>query len=204
MKRIVILLFLFNFLFTISYAQQVEVTGKVTEATTGEPLPGVSIVKKGTTLGTTTDSEGTYSLAVERGDTLMFSFVGMQSREVVVGTSNVINVALEEQVEALEQVVVTGYQSQRKADLTGAVSVIEVEEAQKESNANVINSLQGRIPGVRITSSGEPGGTGISVNIRGLSTINDNRPLYVIDGVPTKNSDRLNSLNPRDIESIQV
>jgi len=204
MKRIVTLLFLFNFLFTIGYAQDREITGEVTEVTTGEPLPGVSIVRKGTTMGATTDSEGIYSIMAERGDTLVFSFVGMQAEEVVVGTSNAINVALEEQVEALEEVVVTGYQTQRKADLTGAVSVVKVDEAQKESNANVINSLQGRIPGVRITSSGEPGGTGISVNIRGLSTINDNRPLYVIDGIPTKNSDRLNSLNPKDIKSIQV
>ncbi|MDE5418100.1 TonB-dependent receptor [Labilibaculum sp. DW002] len=183
-------------------AQTINVNGKVTMLNSDEGIPGVSVVEKGSTNGTVTDINGQYVLEVSTKGIIQFSFVGFKTQEIPVNGLSTVNVVMEEDSQQLDQVVVTGYQSKRKADLTGAVAIIDMKEAVGESNASVLGSIQGRVAGVSISSDGSPGGDNTSVSIRGFSTINDNSPLYVIDGVPTETG--LNSLNPGDIESIQV
>lgn len=205
-KWFMIPLMILFFLPGLSYAQEgdVNVSGTVTLKADGSPLPGVSVYIEGTTTGTITDVDGNYSLNASAGDNLIYSFVGMDEVSMIVPDQPQarIDVVMEESLASLDEVVVVGYESKRKADLTGAVSVVKVDEVQSESNASVLGSLQGRVSGMQIRSDGTPGGDNTSVNIRGFSTINDNSPLYVIDGVPTKAG--LNTLNPTDIESIQV
>jgi len=196
-----IMVILFCLFSTISFAQQTPVSGKVTDSK-GETLPGVTIVEKGTPNGTITSVDGTYTITVSAKATLVFSFVGMKTKEKAVNGEETIDVQLLEENVGLEQVVVTGYQTQRKADLTGAVSVVEVGELQEMPNNNISQSLQGRVAGVTISTDGSPSGSNTTIRIRGIGTLNDNDPLYVIDGVPTKAG--MHELNPNDIESIQV
>ena len=202
MKRSFVLLVLLNVLVVAGYAQEKEVTGRVTNKTTNEPLPGVSIIEQGTQRGTITDANGNYSLMAEQGDTLVFSFIGMQQKLVEVGTADVINVAMLEKVEELEQVVVTGYQTQKKADLTGAVSSVDEDVLEETTSGNPIKSLQGQVSGLYIETSGAPNAEA-TMRIRGLSTLGNNDPLFVIDGVPSK-SGMVRNLHPSEIESIQV
>ncbi len=181
-----------------AYAQK-RVTGKVTDQQEA-PIPGVTVVEKGTSKGTITDSDGNYSLEVAEGNTLVFSFVGFQTKEVPVGSGSNIDVVLFTDIMNLDEVVVVGYGTQRKKDITGAISIVDTEELEKSSSFNVTDRLQGRVPGISVTSSGEPGSIG-SISIRGNSFTGDNTPLFVIDGVLTGDSP---NLNPNDIESIQV
>ena len=125
----------------------------------------------------------------------------MKVQEIPVAGKTKIEVVLQEEAIGLDQVIVTGYQTQRKADLTGAVSVVKVDELMKQGENNPVKAMQGRIPGVSISSDGSPSGAA-TVRIRGIGTLNNNDPLYVIDGVPTKGG--MHELNPADIESIQV
>lgn len=181
----------------------VMVQGTVTDQETGEPLPGVNVLIKGTGTGTATDIDGKYTLNVpEESDVLIFSFIGYISQEIPLNNQTVINVELKEDFNALNEVVVTGYSSERVVDLTGAVSVVDTEALENRATNNPIQSLQGQVSGVFITTNGNPSG-GATVRIRGVSTLNNNDPLYVIDGVPTKSS-AFEILNPNDIESIQV
>ncbi len=180
-----------------------QVTGTVTDASSGSPLPGVNVTVKGTTIGAATDMDGTYTfVAPSPSDTLLFSFLGYETREVPISGRSAIDVALQPAVLQGQQVVVVGYQTQRKADLTGAVSVVDVEDVQDAPTASPIKALQGHVPGVFINTDGSPGG-GATVRIRGISTLGNNDPLYVVDGIPTK-SGVAQSLNPNTIESIQV
>lgn len=183
-----------------AFAQQVSISGKVSDQT-GVGLPGVTIVEKGTVNGAITDFDGNYSIKTATNATLNFSFVGMKPQEIAVGGRTSINVVLEEEIRGLDEVIVTGYTSQRKADLTGAVSVVNIGEIMKQSENNPIKSLQGRIPGVSVSADGNPSGAA-TVRIRGIGTLNNNDPLYIIDGVPTKGG--MHELNSADIESIQV
>lgn len=189
--------------FTWCNAQQQEVTGIITSAEDGFPMPGASIQVKGTSNGTTTDFDGMYTITgVQPKDTLVFSFVGFSTLEIpFTGQSN-IDVALKVNNNELEEVIVVGYSTQKKADITGAVAVVDVEEMSKQSEPNPIKALQGRLAGVSITSDGSPSGSNTSINIRGVGTLNNTDPLYVIDGVPTKAG--MHELNPNDIASIQV
>jgi TonB-linked SusC/RagA family outer membrane protein len=181
----------------------VVVQGTVTDQETGEPLPGVNVLVKGTGTGTATDADGKYSLEVpDENDVLVFSFIGYLPQEVTVNNQTTINVTLPQDFSALSEVVVTGYSSERVVDLTGAVSVVETEALENRATNNPIQSLQGQVSGVFITTNGNPSGNA-QVRIRGVSTLNNNDPLYVIDGVPTKSS-AFEVLNPNDIESIQV
>ena len=179
----------------------VTVSGKVSDEE-GQPLPGVNILLKGTTNGTTTDANGDYTLTVaDENGILVFSFIGYTTQEVSIANRSSINVTLTADMISLSEVVVTGYGSQSKREITGAVSSIDSKDLLAVPSTNLAQAMQGRVAGVVVGNENSPGG-GVMVRIRGFGTINDNSPLYVIDGTPTKGD--LNSLNLNDIESIQV
>ena len=181
-------------------AQQT-VTGVVTSEADGYGVIGAAVMEKGTSNGVVTDFDGNFSLKVEPGTVLVVSCIGYASVEVK-ATAEPMSIVLREDVSELSEVVVTGYQTQRKADLTGSVSVIKTDEMKTTSGTDPMRALQGRVPGMTITSNGSPSGTG-TVRIRGIGSFNSSQdPLYIIDGVPTTGS--LNSLNVNDIESMQV
>lgn len=182
---------------------QTERNGQVLEAVTDMPIPGVNVIIKGTNNGVVTDFDGNYSIMATSQDTLVFSYVGFQNKEILVGNKVTMNVSLEENTEALSEVVVVGYGSQKREDITGAVGVIDAEETFKERPNNDLGSLiQGQAAGVQVLkSSGKPS-AGFNIRVRGTSSISaGSDPLYVIDGVPTTDT---RSLNPSDIESISI
>jgi TonB-linked SusC/RagA family outer membrane protein len=181
--------------------QQRGVSGSVTDRT-GAPLPGVTVVVKGTTTGTITDGNGNYTLGnVLPNATLVFSFVGMRMQEVVVGNQTVINATLQEDVIGVDEVVIVGYGSQRKANLTGAVSTVSLTQMEKRTVAQTSLALQGLVPGVTVTQrSGKPGGDAGTIRIRGITTIGNNEPLVLIDGVESS----INAIDPESIESISI
>ena len=181
---------------------QSTVTGMVIDEA-GQPLPGASVLEKGTTNGTQTDFDGNYSLIVADGATLVFSYVGFRSQEAVVNGQSTINITLAEDAAALDEVIVTGYSTQTRGDLTGSVGSVDISEATKAPIVNAAEALQGRVSGVTITNNGNPGATPV-VRIRGYGTGNSNDPLYIIDGVQTDDPGILNSLNPADIEQMNV
>lgn len=180
----------------------VEIQGKVVNQN-GDPLQNVSIMISGTQIGTTTDDNGRFVLTVPDNKNILLeiSSVGYQTKTINLGDQTRIDVTLEEDVAGLTAVVVTGYGSQRKMDLTGAVSVVDMKDLKNSPEAGVDEMLKGKVPGVTVSNSYAPGG-GTAVRIRGFSTISNNDPLYVIDGVPT--TENLNTINPNDIASIQV
>ncbi len=191
---------------TLVFAQAVSITGKVNEES-GAPLTGVSVVVKGTTNGIITDFDGKYNLQnVPQNGILVFSFVGMKTQEIKVGNQTTINVVLAEETIGLEEIVATGYATQRKVDLTGAIEVVKMESIENVSlsSGNPMQSLQGRVPGLYIEKTGSPTGTNSRILIRGVNTLGDNNPLYIIDGVPTKRPEVFQSLSPGSIVSVQV
>jgi TonB-linked SusC/RagA family outer membrane protein len=166
--------------------QQIVVTGRVTSAATGESLPGVNIIEKGTQNGAVTNIDGTYTLGVSSKEALLvFSFIGYLTEEIEVGDQTTIDMQLIEDIQKLDEVVVIGYGSQRRSDLTGAVVSVSEDDLKGSINASIEQAMQGRAAGVQVfQNSGQPGG-GISVRIRGANSINSSsEPLYVIDGVP--------------------
>lgn len=183
---------------TIASAQQVNVSGVVKDAT-GETVIGASVMVKGTKTGTVTDFDGKFHVECTPGATLVISYIGYQTQEVKAADG--MNVVLQEAANDLNEVVVTGYTTQRKADLTGAISVVSVDDIAKQNENNPIKALQGRVPGMNISADGSPSGTA-TVRIRGIGTLNNNDPLYIVDGIPTKAG--MHELNGNDIESIQV
>ena len=183
---------------TIMYAQT-EISGTVIDAT-GETVIGATVMEKGTSNGTVTDFDGNFKIKVKEGTILVFSYIGFEKQELP--AKNGMQVTMKDNAAELAEVVVTGYQVQRKADLTGAVAVMDMKGAKSESDPNMLNSMQGKLPGVNIVTDAAPGGGGASIRVRGMSTVNGASPLYVIDGVAT--TENLNSLNAADIESIQV
>jgi TonB-linked SusC/RagA family outer membrane protein len=184
--------------------QQKSVTGKVTDSS-GAPLPGVSVVVKGTTTGIITDFEGKYTLSnIPGSGTLVFSFVGMKSQEIAISGKTTVNIVLAEETIGVDEVIVTGYQTQRRADLTGSVSVANMEKTKDIPTSNVLQAVQGKVAGLYVTSDGSPGSQVTKVNIRGINTLGNTNPLYVIDGVPTLDSQLFQSLDPSSIESMQV
>lgn len=181
--------------------QQKSVTGKVIDSS-GAPLPGVSVVIKGTTNGIITDANGKYSLAdVPANAILQFSFVGMKTQEVAVSGKSMISVTMVEETVGIEEVVAVGYGTQRKKDLTGSVAVVKTTDLKSLPVPSISDALQGRAAGVQVISSGVPG-TDAKFRIRGVGTINNSDPLIVIDGVPVASG--MNQLNMDDIESLQV
>ena len=186
----------------VGSVQQKMVSGTVKDDN-GEPIPGVSVVVKGTTRGTLTDIDGKFQIEVTgKENILQFSFVGMKSQEVVVGDQRTINVKLEQETIGIEEVVAVGYGVQRKVTSTGSVVSSKGESLEKSATANLTNNLVGRMPGLTaVTRSGEPGADGATLRIRGSNTLGDNSPLVVVDGVANRSMERL---NPSDIESVTV
>lgn len=193
---------------------QTNITGKVTSAEDAEPLPGVSVIVKGTTQGTVTDIEGNYSLSAPQDATLVFSFVGMTSEEVAVNGQSTINVQMTPDIKQLSEVVVVGYGTQIKSDLTGNIAQINGEALENIPVPSFEQAMQGRSAGVLVSSQNGKVGQGINIRIRGGSSITaGNEPLYVIDGIPvtTDNQSRtsaatnpLADINFNDIESIDI
>lgn len=197
-----ITLFLFSMLLSTGMllAQERTITGTVTAEGEG-PIPGVNVTVKGTTIGTMTGIDGKYSLTVP-GPTsiLVVSSVGYVNQEITVGSRATIDVILQTDVQALQEVVVTGYTQQRRRDLTGAIATVEPAKLTAVPTGNVSNALQGRTSGLQVLGDGRPGETS-KVRIRGFSSFENNDPLYIVDGVPTQD---ISSLNPNDIASISV
>lgn len=180
-----------------------EVTGTVTDAATGEPLPGVNISIEGTTTGTSSNADGEFSLNVPNLDeTLVFSFVGYETVTVPIDGRTTLEVVMQTQAIHGGEVIVTGYTAQRRDDITSAVSSVDMESASREISASVLQRLDGRVAGVTVESNGSPGSVS-TVRIRGISSFENNDPLYIIDGTPVQ-SDQMNFLNPNDIEEMQV
>jgi TonB-linked SusC/RagA family outer membrane protein len=180
--------------------QDIKITGKIVNEK-GEPLSGVSISIKGTSKGTVTDNNGNYTLNVAPNAVLIISYIGYTTQEVSVNNQNVINVSLVASEKQLDQVVVVGYGTQRKQDVTGSIATIKGSEISKQASVNPISALQGKVAGVQITNSGAPG-SAPQINIRGLGTYWSNTgPLYVVDGVWLND---VNFLNPADIQSISI
>lgn len=200
-KKIHFLLFFFLCLASIPLvAQNIEVKGVVTEATTNEPLPGVTVKVKGKDTGTVTNMDGKYTVKANKGDILVFSTIGMKSIEHTISSNAPINVSMEEDNVALEQVVVIGYGTAKKSHLSGAVSSVGAKELNGAVATNAGTALQGKIAGVSVTStSGDPN-EGMTINVRGISSLSSNDPLYVIDG----SFGDLSMVDLSDIASIEV
>jgi TonB-dependent starch-binding outer membrane protein SusC len=176
------------------------VNGRVTD-NQSNAIPGANILIKGTTLGTSTDAEGKFSINVpDANAVLVISFIGYTSKEITVGAQTEINVVLEADVKQLNEVVVVGYGTQKKASVTGAISSVSAKEITAQPVVSVSQALQGRIAGVTVVNNGSPGEAPV-IRIRGVGTINNASPLFVVDGFPTSD---LNSFNPKDIESVDV
>lgn len=185
----------------LTFAQQRTISGSI-KSSDRELLPGATIVVKGTTNGTISDFDGKYQIQVNQGDTMVITFIGFKQVSQVVGSKSVYDFILEQDTEQLEEMIVTGYAVEKKSDITGAISIVKAEELDFVSTPNVISKLQGRVPGLTLTSSGVPGGNDTQISIRGLTSVfGGTGPLWVIDGVQTTSPA---GLNPGDIESIQV
>lgn len=208
-----ILLFLCLFMVTgwQLYAQNLTITGKVTDAVTGEDLPGVSVILKGTTKGTVTSVDGTYTISATTGAVLTFSSVGYKSQDITIENASVINVSLAQDIAKLEEVVVIGYGTVKKNDATGSVVAIDSKDFNKGAITSPQDLLVGKTAGVVITTSGGAPGSGSTIRIRGGSSLNaSNDPLIIIDGVPIDNnnvsgsSNFLSFINPNDVETFTV
>jgi len=185
----------------VAIAQNITVKGKVVDGGDKSTLPGVTILIKGTQNGTQTDANGNYSISAPANATLVFNFIGYAAQEQPVNNRTTVDVSLASESQQLEQVVVVGYGTQRKIDVTGSVASVKGEEISKQASTNAVGALQGKVAGVSITNSGSPGSSP-QIRIRGLGTIFGNdKPLYVVDGVWY---DDINFLNPGDIENMSV
>lgn len=200
-RRMFLLVIFLTTMCLLTLAQQRTISGRVT-GEGGAGLPGVTVSVKGTTTATQTDENGNYTLSVPSNATLVFSYVGYSTLEQRVGNQSSVNLQLQSLNEELQQVVVVGYGTQRKATLTGSVTSVKGSEIVKSPVMNVSNSLAGRLPGlVTVTPSGEPGFDGSVIRIRGINTLGNNNPLIVVDGIPGRSLERI---DPSTIESITV
>lgn len=184
--------------------QDVTINGKVTSQESGESIPGVNILIKGTTIGTVTDVNGKYTLNAPEDGILVFSFIGYKSEEVPVNSRSVIDIAMTTDIQSLQEVVVVGYGTQKKTDVTGAISSVSAEQIAERPVTNVTEALAGQMAGVQVQQiDGAPGGSGLMVRVRGTGSISaGSSPLYVVDGYPIEGD--LSMINPNNIESIQV
>ncbi len=184
--------------------QQQKVTGKITDASTSEPLAGVNVRVEGTSIGTISDVDGNYTIDVPTTDVVLtFSFIGYITENVSLSGRTQLDVTLNAEIEVLEEVVVTGYSVEKKKDILGSVAVVNTEEMLQTNSVTISGQLQGRAAGIFVTSDGDPGGESSKVRIRGFGSFGQSDPLFIIDGVPA-NFTTFNNLNPNDVESIQV
>lgn len=199
-QRVLLLLLLFVFIGPWkAFAQNIQLTGSVVD-NSKEPIIGASVIEKGTTNGVITDFNGKFSLSVSSKATIVISYVGYETQEIALNGRRTVNVVLKEDTKTLDEVVVIGYGTMKKSDMTGAISSVDVEELTKLATTNPAEALQGKIAGVNITKSGGNAGAGIQVKIRGVKTFGNNEPLYIIDGFPGD----INTVNPQDIASMEV
>ena len=209
--RILLLFFAWAFAFQ-AYAQEIQVTGTITDTRNGGSLPGATVQVKGTTNGTITDMDGKYSLKVKVGTVLSFSYIGYESKEITISNQKTLDVSLRQEATIIDQgIVVVAYGTRKKSDLTGVVTSVTAKEFQKGNIASSEQLLMGKVTGLQITSSGGAAGGGSTIRIRGGASLNaSNDPLIVIDGVPVESNglagsaNLLNTINPNDIESISV
>jgi TonB-linked SusC/RagA family outer membrane protein len=202
LKRLMLLIIFISGI-NYSYAQSKTVSGKVTSSEDGSPIPGVNIIVKNTTTGSVTDVNGDYSIAVEESDILVFSSIGYATTEVPVAGKSVINVRLEVDVQSLQEIVVVGYGSQLKKEVTGAVQTVTGKELKDLPVSQLSQKLQGRLAGVQINQTTGKPGQGMSVRIRGqLSVSGGSDPLYVVDGFPITGN--IGAINPDEIEDITI
>ena len=178
------------------------ISGSVSDAD-NNPIPGATIVVEGTNTGVVTDFDGNYQINASTGDQLTFSSLGFGSQTITIGNQNQINVTLMSSVDILDEVVVSGYQTQQRRSLSGAIGTVDTDEAFKTQVTNAAEALQGRVAGVSVVSGGGPGSAPV-IRIRGYATTNSNSPLYVIDGIQTTDTNVMRDINPRDIENISV
>ena len=184
----------------LTFAQGKTISGTVSDDS-GLPLPGATVLLKGTSSGTSTDFDGKYSISTNTGATLVYSFVGYKTQEVTVGSSNTINVTMQESASALEEVVVVAYGTQKKEEITGSVTTIKTEQLSDIPTASVVQGLVGQVAGVQIINQSGAPGADPTVRFRGIGSINSSSaPLYVVDGVVFNGN--LNSINPQDIEAM--
>ena len=186
---------------SLIFAQN-SISGSVSDEN-NNPIPGATIVVEGTNTGVVTDFDGNYQINASTGDQLTFSSLGFGSQTITVGNQNQINVTLMSSVDILDEVVVSGYQTQQRRSLSGAIGTVDTDEAFKTQVTNAAEALQGRVAGVSVVSGGGPGAAPV-IRIRGYATTNDNNPLYVIDGIQTTDPNVMRDINPRDIENISV
>ena len=182
-----------------SLAQTIQLTGTVTD-TKGETLIGASVLEKGTTNGCITDIDGNFTLTVAPNATMVISYVGYVPQEIPLKGQKTLTVTLKDDTEMLDEVVVVGYGTMKKSDMTGAISSVKSEDLMKRATTSATEALQGKIAGVSVLKSGGNAGASISVKIRGIKTMGDNEPLYIIDGYPGD----INTINPQDIESMEI
>ena len=205
-NKIILYLILMGSFFSLT-AQNVTIKGVVKSSGDGMTLPSASVMVSGTNIGTTTDMDGQYVISkVDKNASLQFSYTGYETQTVKINGQTTINVVLKETSLMLDDVVVTGYSREKKADLTGAITVVEMKpiEGQSMSSGNAMQALQGRVAGLAVEKSGDPSGGSSKILIRGVSTLGNTDPLYVIDGVPTVRPEVFASINPSVIESVQV
>ncbi len=202
MKKLLSVLFLLSFTLASVYAQNIQVKGTVVSGSDNEPLPGVNVVVKGTTAGVVTDMDGNFTLSVPGNATLVFTFIGFELQEIPVNGQTTLRIVLHDESESLDEVVVVGYGVQKKSVVTAAIAKVSSEDLAGKSPVRMDNALKGLAAGVDVTSaSGQPGETP-RVRVRGIGTINNSDPLYIVDGMPIGGG--LDFVNPNDIESIEV
>ncbi|MFA6676617.1 MAG: TonB-dependent receptor [Bacteroidales bacterium] len=195
------LLIFFCFLPILAIGQNIKVQGTISSSKNNEPLIGVTVQVKGTMIGASTDIDGHYNIQADKNATLVFSMIGLVPQEITLNGREIINVIMSEDISALDEVVVVGYGTVKKSDLTSSISTVKGKDLNTTVSGNAISALQGKANGVQVTSSGSPGSTP-RVIIRGLTTVNGSDPLYVVDGVPVGTN--ANFLSQNDIESIEV
>ena len=202
MKKLLSVLFLLSFTLASVYAQNIQVKGTAVSGTDNEPLPGVNVVVKGTTNGGITDLDGNFTLSAPADATLSFTYIGFKPQEVAINGRTSLKVALIEDAEALDEVVVVGYGVQKKSVVTAAISKVNADELNLMKPSRVEDALKGKVSGVQITqSSGQPNSDS-KVRIRGIGSVNGSDPLYIVDGMPVGGG--INYLNPTDIASIEI
>lgn len=205
MKKLLSVLFLLSFTLASVYAQTVQtiqVKGTVVSATDNEPLPGVNVVLKGSTHGGITDIDGNFNLAVPVDAVLSVSYIGFKSQEVAVNGKTNLRIVLVEDTETLDEVVVVGYGVQKKSVVTASIAKVSSEDLEKTAPVRVDAALKGLASGVQVTTqNGQPGSSSV-VRVRGIGTINNSDPLYIVDGMPIGGG--IDNINPQDIASIEV